>query len=117
MQILNYLFQFVLCMSLSIPLAMAENLSIPDKDHRQGMSYKEYSAYRENMRKLMEERRQSPNLSGHPAAQAEKINPKSAYGQGYQSRNSMGDRPERGIDNKPDRPRLERFNRGDMGRR
>jgi hypothetical protein len=50
MQIYNIAFQLLLCMSLLVPVANAENLSVPDKEHRQGMSYEEYSNYREKMR-------------------------------------------------------------------
>jgi len=114
MQISNFVFLPVLCMGLFVSAAMAEELAVPDKEHRQGMSYEEYSHYREKMRKHMEkmhpaERRQTPE-------QTEKINPNSAYGQGYRSRNPNDDRPDISIVNKPDHPRVERFNRSDLGR-
>jgi stringent starvation protein B len=124
MQIFNFTFLPVFCMSLFVPAALAENLAVPAKDHRQGMSYEEYSSYREKMIKRMdeskqspEERRQLPDSSRRPHEQMEKPNPNSAYGQGYQSRKLAEDRAERGVDNRPERPSFERFNRGDTGRR
>jgi len=36
---------------------MAEDISVPDKERRQGMSYEEYSAYREKMRMQMENKK------------------------------------------------------------
>jgi hypothetical protein len=124
MQIINFSLQFVLGMSLLAPAAMAENLSVPDKDQRQGMSYEEYATYREKMRKHMEERklppeerRQPPESPRSPPEKLEKPEHNSAYGQGYQSRKPSEDRPDSGIGNRPDRPRSERFNRGNMGRR
>jgi hypothetical protein len=109
MQIYSFTFLPVFCMSLFVPAVMAENLSVPDKDHRQGMSYEEYSSYRE--------RRQLPDSSRRPNEQMEKPNPNSAYGQGYQSRKLAEERAERSVDSRPERPSFERFNRGDMGRR
>jgi len=117
MQNSNFLFLPVLCMSLYVPAVMAENLSVPDKAHRQGMSYEEYSNYREKMLKHMDERKLSPESSRSTSDRAEKPNPNSAYGQGYQSRKLSEERTERGINNRPERPGFERFNRGDMGRR
>jgi hypothetical protein len=124
MQILNYLLQFVLCTSLLVPVAMAEDLSVPDKDQRQGMSYEEYSTYRERMRKHMEERKMTPEQrrqlaeSPHsPPEKLEKPEHSSTYGQGYQSRKPSEDRPDSGDNARPDRPRSERFNRGNMGHR
>lgn len=118
----NILFQLALCLSLFLPAAMAEGLAVPDKEHRQGMSFEEYSKYRENMRLHMEkmkpdEARQKPEASAKPSAQMEKSQRDSAYGQGYQSRTPSEDRPDVGAANRPERPRVERFNRGDMGRR
>jgi len=114
MQIANFTLQLVLCMSLFVPVAMAENLAVPDKEHRQGMSYEEYSHYREKMRLHMDkmhaqERRQAPEPSNTTPEQTEKLNPNSAYGQGYHSRERTEGRPEH--------PRGDRFDRGGMGRR
>ena len=121
MQIPIFAFQLMLCMSLFVPVAKAENLSVPDKEHRQGMSYEEYSNYREKMRMHMErmtpeERKQAQDSSGRPPERMEKPNHDSAYGQGYHSRDQAESRPGMGAGNKPDHPRVERFNRGDMGR-
>lgn len=122
MQIPIFAFQLMLCMSLFVSVAKAENLSVPDKEHRQGMSYEEYSNYREKMRMHMErmtpeERKQAQDSSGHPPERMEKHNHDSTYGQGYHSRHRAEDRPDTGAGNRPDHPRVERFNRGDMGHR
>lgn len=121
MQIYNIAFQLLLCMSLLVPVANAENFSVPDKEHRQGMSYEEYSTYREKMRLHMDKMhpqdpRQAPAPSNPTPEQTDKLNPNSAYGQGYHSRERTEDRPDRSIDKRSDRPNFERFNRGDMGR-
>lgn len=122
MKILHLSSRFVLCMSLFVSVAKAENISVPDKENRQGMSYEEYSNYREKMRMHMErmtpeERKQAQDLSGRPPERMEKPNHDSAYGQGYHSRDRAESRPDMGAGNRPDHPRIERFNRGDMGRR
>lgn len=117
MKILNFTFQFLLYLSLLTPIARAENITVPDKDQRQGMSYEEYSNYREKMRKHMIERRLSSDSPALPAEKTEKSNPNSSYGQGYHSRRPTVDRPENNFDNRPDRPKIERFNRGEMMRR
>lgn len=121
MQIFNIAFQLLLCISLFVPVANAENLSVPDKEHRQGMSYEEYSHYREKMRLHMDKMhpqdpKQAPAPSNPTPEQTDKLNPNSAYGQGYHSRERTEDRPDRSIDKRSDRPNFERFNRGDMGR-
>jgi hypothetical protein len=122
MKILHFSSRFVLCMSLLASAAMAETLPLPDKDHRQGMSYEEYSSYREKMRKRMDEHKlpaaedkQPPESTRYSPEKIEKSS--SAYGQGYQSRSPAEDRPDTAAVNRPERPRFERFNRGDMGRR
>jgi len=114
MQVSNFAFVPVLCMGLLVSAAMAEELAVPDKEHRQGMSYEEYSNYREKMRKHMEgmhpeQRKQMQDFPSRPPEQTEKLNPNSAYGQGYHSRERAEDRP--------DHPRGDRFDRGGMGRR
>lgn len=122
MKIFHFSFRFLLCMSLLVPAAMAETFSVPDKERRQGMSYEEYSSYREKMRKRMEgnklpaaEQKQPSESSRFAPEKIEKSG--STYGQGYQSRNATDDRPDMAAINRPERPRFERFNRGDMGRR
>ena len=104
-------------MSMYLPAVFAETLSVPDKDRRHGMSYEEYSNYREKMRKHMENHKLPEESSRSTSDKTEKPNPNSTYGQGYQSRKPAEDMPARGADNRPDRPQIERFNRGDMGRR
>lgn len=115
MQIANFTFQLVLCMSLFVPVAIAENLAVPDKEHRQGMSYEEYSHYREKMRNHME--KMHPEEHKQMPEQTEKINPNSAYGQGYHSRNRAEDRPDAASGSRSEHPRGDRFNREGMGRR
>lgn len=122
MRIPIFALPLALCMSLFVPAAMAENLSVPDKVHRQGMSYEEYSNYREQMRLHMEKMHQeelkpAPPPSNPAPDKTEKPDPNSAYGQGYHTRSQAENRPVMGPGNRPDRPRSERFNRGDMGRR
>jgi hypothetical protein len=122
MQISNIAFLPVLCMSLFVPVAMAERLAVPDKAHRQGMSYEEYSHYREKMRLHMnkmhaDERRQAPAASTSTPAATQKLNPNSAYGQGYRSREQTANRPDIGSGSRPEHPRGDRFSRGDTGRR
>ena len=121
MQISNIAFQLLLCMSLFVPVANAENLSVPDKEHRQGMSYEEYSHYREKMRLHMEKMhpqdpKQAPAPSNPTPEQTDKLNPNSAYGQGYHSRERTEDRPDTASGNRPEHPRGDRFDRGSMGR-
>jgi hypothetical protein len=105
-----------------IPCAKAENISIPDKNHRREMSYEEYSHYREKMRMQMEQKHPQENKQPRetitrPADQAEKQKPDGVYGQGYRARNRPDDKPDSPANNRPERPRFERFNRGDMMRR
>ena len=122
MQIYNIAFQLLLCMSLLVPVANAENLSVPDKEHRQGMSYEEYSHYREKMRMHMDkmhpqDSKQAPAPSNPTPEQTDKLNPNSAYGQGYHSRERTEDRPDAATGSRPEHPRGDRFDRGGMGRR
>jgi len=114
--------QIILCMTLLAPAAHSQEISPPDREQRKGMSYEEYAKLREKMRLQMEkmhadESKQSQDKSSSAGDQTEQPPHNSAYGQGYRSRN-MEDRSDAAGDNKPERPqRMERFNRGDMGRR
>jgi len=123
MQISIYTLILLLCTSLFAPVAMAqEQFTAPDKEHRQGMSYEEYSQFREKMRMRMEKMHQerleqNQESADRPAQQTERTQPDNAYGKGYHSRNRAEDRPDAGPDRQPERPRFERFNRGDMMRR
>lgn len=122
MQIYNIAFQLLLCMSLLVPVANAENLSVPDKEHRQGMSYEEYSNYREKMRLHMDkmhpqDSKQAPAPSSPTPEQTDKLNPNSAYGQGYHSRERTEDRPDAASGSRPEHPWGDRFDRSGMGRR
>jgi len=114
--------QILLCMCLFAPVVQAQETTVPDKAHRQGMSYEEYSKFREKMRQHMEkvhssEAKQSPDENGSPQDKRKMRHQDSAYGQGYRSRVSE-DRPDTGRDSRPEHPqRVERIERGDMGRR
>lgn len=122
MQISNLAMQFLLCISLFAPVAMAQEFTPPDREHRKGMSYEEYSSYREKMRMRMEkmtpeERKQRHEMMNRPSDQTERPKPDSAYGQGFHSRKRLEDKPATETDNRPDRPRTERFNRRESFRR
>jgi len=126
MRIPTFTLQMLVCMCLFVPAAYAEDFSIPDKEHRQGMSYEEYSRVREKMRKHIESvppEAQQQEASSRGAEASAKTQHDSRYGQGYHSRNEAADRPDvpdiPAIDagSRPDRPHIERFNRSDMGRR
>lgn len=122
MQISNIIYRLMLCMSLFVPAAMAENISVPDNNQRQGMSYEEYSNYREKMRMQMEKNKsedmqQKQTPANSSSGQMDKPAHDSSYGKGYHSRNQPELRPDTGSSNRPDHPRGERLNRGDMGRR
>lgn len=119
MQISNHLFLPAFCISLFAPIAMAEGIAVPDKEQRQGMNYEEYSKYRENMRMQMEKIKHgnTGQKTDASSAQTEKSHADSTYGKGYSSRTSTIERPDSAAENRPERHRIERFNRGDMGRR
>ena len=115
-------FYFILLAFSFAPVAMAQDFAPPDKEHRQGMSYEEYSSYREKMRMRMEkmtpeERKQAHEMMLNPEGHKERPNPDSAYGQGFHTRKRLEDRPATASGNRPDRPRVERFNRGERLRR
>lgn len=112
----------IICMALFAPLAVAEDISAPDKEHRRSMSYEEYAKYREKMRMQMDHRRPgdlkpTPVPANIPSGQMERSPRDGAYGQGYHSRHQPADRPSVDAGSRPERPRVERFNRGDTGRR
>jgi hypothetical protein len=111
-----------LCMSLGATHAMAQDVAVPSQEQRRGMSYEEYSSVRENMRLRMEKMQEtkrkqealrepdSDEKTGHTGTD-------STYGQGYDTRN-RSDAMAVGRPERVERPaRIERFNRGDMGRR
>ena len=113
---------FIFLISFLAPAVMAQDFTPPDKEHRQGMSYEEYSSYREKMRMRMEkmtpeERKQAHEMMSRPEGQMERPNPDSAYGQGFHTRKQVDDRPANASGNRPDRPRPDRFNRGERLRR
>lgn len=109
--------------------ALAQELAVPDKEHLNGMSYEEYSGYREKMRMRMEKaspQEQEPMQEPDNRDRDTMNKPAqgSAYGQGYSSRNNVSnDKPETRPDSRPERPQIperpqhERFDRSGMGRR
>lgn len=110
------------CMTLCATLALAQDVAVPEREQRRGMSYEEYSSVRENMRLRMEKiqdnkRKQAAARESRPEAKPVRPVPDSAYGQGYQARN----RPDTAAVERPERverpARIERFNRGEMMRR
>lgn len=111
----------LLCMSLLSTAALAESIAVPDREHRKGMSYEEYSAFREKMRTQIRNKnnensggnRESLNSTTDQAGDSKRDR---VYGKGFHSR-SQQDRPDNDARNKPDRPRVEKFNRGNMGGR
>lgn len=112
----------VLCTTLFAPVLMAQGFPPTDREHRQGMSYEEYSAHREKMRLRMEIERdedhvRSTDRQKPPADQTEKSRPDSAYGQGFHTRSRADDKQDRARTSRHDRPHFERTNRGDRGRR
>ena len=128
MKISDFSFQLLLCLSIVTPVAMAQGTPASGKEHSQGMSYEEYSTFREKMRMRMEkshaqESNSSLEAGDSPAEQhAERVKPDSAYGQGYQSRNRSEGRPEHNrpdnhTNNRPERIKVEKPDRGDRMRR
>jgi len=113
----SFALQTLLCMSLLAPVAQAQEIAVPDKAQRQGMSYEEYAQFRENMRQHMEKRNTDESKKSRMDAQmnasssqnkVEMHHHNRVYGRDYESRISE-DRAERPQ-------RIERMERGDMGR-
>ena len=116
--------KIVLTLALSLCLftsvSRGENIAVPDKEQRQGMSFEEYSTYREKMRTQMEHRKSDEQKSQQDSANrmndhAEKNQPSGSYGRDYHSRTADDTRPE--ATQRPDFHRVERFMRNEMGRR
>ena len=110
----SFALQTFLCMSLLAPVAQAQEIAVPDKAQRQGMSYEEYAQFRENMRQHMEKRQtddsKKPQMDNNTPQNEVKMHTHDrVYGRDYESRINE-DRPERPQ-------RIERMSRGDMGRR
>jgi len=116
--------KIVLILALSMCLlaaaSRAESITVPDKEQRQGMSFEDYSSYREKMRTQMEQKKseepkpqkESTNrLDEH----AEKNQPSGSYGRGYHNRSTGDARPD--APKRPDFQRMERIMRNEMGRR
>ena len=122
MQKPTFALQILLCMSLFAPVVQAQETVATDKTHREGMSYEEYSKFRAKMRQNMEkmhsdEQKQSQDANSTPQEKMKMRHHDSTYGQGYRSRVTE-DRPDTARENRPDHPqRIERIERGDMGRR
>lgn len=122
MQKSTFALQILLCLSLFAPMVQAQETTATDKAHRQGMSYEEYAKFRAKMRQNMEKMHSGEQKHSRDANNSQQEVMKmhrhdSAYGQGYRSRVSEG-RPDTGRDSRPEHPqRVERSERGDMGRR
>lgn len=129
MNISSLVLPLLLGFSLLPASVLAQELAVPDKEHLNGMSYEEYSGYREKMRMRMEkagtqeqEPMQEPDNRDRDTIN--KHDQGSAYGQGYSSRNNVSnDKPGTRPDSRPERPQIperpqhERFDRNGMGRR
>lgn len=115
-------FSLALYISSLATVARAQEFSAPDKAHRETMSYEEYSKLREQMRTRMEkmtpeERSQKPEIVDHRTEYVEHPKSDSTYGKGYHSRSRPEDRPDIDTSRRTERPRFERFKRGDRLRR
>jgi hypothetical protein len=123
MQTSSITLTLLLCMSLFSAIVSAEMISIPDQEDRKGMSYEEYSKYREKMRMQMENSKpekdgQQTRATDNDTDTAGKPEKGSKFGQGYDSRNLSAEMPDSIAHDRPERPRrIERPQRGDMGRR
>lgn len=100
--------------------AMAQEVTVPEREQRRGMSYEEYSSVRENMRLRMEKMREAERKQEILREARPDAAPRTAdgnYGQGYHTRT----RPDAATVERPERAerpqRIERFNRSDMMRR
>lgn len=110
----------LLCVSLAAPLARAQDIAVPNREQRQGMSYEEYTDFREKMRLRMEKMRAEkrnlpPAENKRPQEEQKQADTERAYGKGYDSRSRNIDRPDI-ADRRPERPRVERFNRAERMR-
>ena len=124
MKITYFYILLTLCLGIFAPTVSAQEFSAPNKAQRQGMSYEEYSQYRENMRKRMrnmtpQERNNALEHESQTVEQTENLRSEKAYGQGYNSRIRTETRSDMNMrDSKPERQqRPEKFNRGDMKHR
>ncbi len=122
MHIVKYSFLLALSLGLLAPVASAQEFSAPNREQRQGMSYEEYRELREKMRTHIDKRQDSQNQqtqeeNSRPAQRAEREEKDSAYGQGYNSRKHSDDGLNSSTEKRSDRPRFDRFNRGDRARR
>lgn len=112
----------LLCTSLFVSAACADELSIPDNEQRQAMSYEEYAKHREEMRQRMEpspnrdDRKQTQDSPVPTVDKSEKPREDSAYGKGYSARNRAVDKQDNTSRDRPERPEG-RFSRDGMGRR
>jgi len=114
------LFHCLLSACLFAPVVMAQEFPHADRKHRQGMSYEEYSAQREQMRlrmkKMHDEEDMRSSMQKPHTEQTEKPRMEGTYGQGFHSRNRHEDRQDTSMNNRQDRPRVERINRGERMR-
>ena len=118
----NLALHSVLSASLFTPALMAQEFPPTDRQHRQSMSYEEYSAHREKMRLRMEKKHTEEGTHSSDKQKSDfdhtdKAHPDSAYGQGFHTRNRLEDKHDTARANRQDHPRLERTIRGDRMRR
>lgn len=105
MRIYVYTALLVICMNMPAASALAQDLNIPDRDQRQGMSYEEYSALREKMRARLEKMTPSERQAQREKWQENRLNQRDevrTYGLGYQARRHDMEKPA----NQPDKPNL-----------
>lgn len=119
---MNFLALFApLIIVLSISTTVAQEFTIPDREHMRSMSHEEYDAYREQIRDRMDglspADQELMRLSGtREREQTEKRGANSRYGQGYVSRNRQNTvRGGSGINT--DSQQSGAYGRGSAGRR
>ena len=123
MKIASFTIPLALYVSLFASLSAADEIHIPDREHRQGMSYEEYKNFREKMRMRLEKSRVEGNgsaseLTQHADEHPDRHREEDTYGKGYRSRILNDGHPDTKPEGRPDRgARVEKFNRGDMMRR
>ena len=107
-------FSLIVCLCLLTGTALAQDVVEPDREHRRGMSYEEYSSIREQMRVRMENT-QSNKQKQQKSDDDQTSSAEGSYGRDYQSRNQV-DRPDVKFE-RPERPQINRPERPEVFRR
>lgn len=100
------------CLCMMTGIALAQDVVVPDLEHRRGMSYEEYSSIREKMRMRMDSKQSANNPNERENKSEDPVTAKGSYGRDYQSRNQVDrpdvkfERPERTQNNRPERPEV-----------